>query len=53
MAIVSRDELKSMVGKIMPSTTKKPIAPNDATEVQKVRESLSQQAARQIREMGR
>lgn len=54
MALVSRDELKTMVGKIMPSSTgKKPVKQDDATEVQQVRESLRQQAARQLKEMGR
>lgn len=53
MAIVSRDELKSMMGRIVPATTKKPVQQSDADSVQQIRETLSQQAARQIREMGR
>lgn len=53
MAIVTRDELKEMVGRMRPSLAPKPVTRDDSTKTLEVRESLRALAARQLKELGK
>ena len=54
MPIYSRDEMKTMVGRILPKTKGQdtPVQRKDTTETARMRQSLAEEARRHLKELG-